>query len=282
MDSEKMGRFISDLRRSHQMTQKELAIKLNVSDKAVSKWERGLSCPDISLLSPLSEIFGITTTELLNSERADSDTVNVESIVVSALEYGEKSARRRFELDHNIIAAVFSILLLVGIFVVSIVDVVTTRAFTWSLIPITACVFAWLVFCPAIKLGVKGIVVSLISVSVFVIPFLYVLDHVIDRLLESDTMLFSMGVRIAPLAIVFCWIAYLLFKKLKTRVLLVISILVLLSSPLNYFTNAMVSSLLNEPYNGIEVILNTFTPVIVAAILFIIEYVFRKKHSGKE
>ena len=61
MDNEKVGQFILGLRKANQMTQKELAEKLNISDKAVSKWERGLSYPDISLLSSLSDILGVTT-----------------------------------------------------------------------------------------------------------------------------------------------------------------------------------------------------------------------------
>ena len=65
LDKEKMGLFIAQLRREKEATQKELADRLYVSDKAVSKWERGLSVPDISLLLPLAEILGVTTTELL-------------------------------------------------------------------------------------------------------------------------------------------------------------------------------------------------------------------------
>ena len=51
-----MGNFISEMRRSQNLTQKELAAKLEITDKAISKWERGISCPDISLLIPLARI----------------------------------------------------------------------------------------------------------------------------------------------------------------------------------------------------------------------------------
>ena len=280
MLNEKMGQFISELRKSCQMTQKELADKLNVSDKAVSKWERGLSCPDISLLTPLSNILGVTTTELLNGERAGTDTVNVEAVVVNALEYGEKAGKRKTQVNLNIIAAAFSILLLIGIFVVSIVDMAISRTFTWSLIPIAAIVYAWIVFIPTLKLGVKGIFWSLISCSVFIIPFLYLLDLAVGRLLGSDAMVFSMGMRIAPLEIAYLWVAYFLHKKLGKRVLFYIAVLVLLSSPVSYITNAMISSMLNQPFEGLNLILNTFTPVIAAAILFIIEFALRKKHTA--
>ena len=64
IDKEKFGIFVCERRKEKKMTQKELAEKLYVSDKAVSKWERGLSMPDISLLIPMSEVLEVTVTEL--------------------------------------------------------------------------------------------------------------------------------------------------------------------------------------------------------------------------
>lgn len=64
--NERFGQFIKDMRKRYHMTQKDLAEKLNISDKAVSKWEVGDSYPDISLLIPLSEAFNITVDELLS------------------------------------------------------------------------------------------------------------------------------------------------------------------------------------------------------------------------
>ena len=65
MDAGKTGKFISKKRRAINLTQKELADRLNITDKAVSKWERGLSFPDISLLIPLAEILNINLYDLL-------------------------------------------------------------------------------------------------------------------------------------------------------------------------------------------------------------------------
>ena len=67
------GKFVQMLRKEKNLTQKELADKLCISDKAVSKWERGLNLPDISLLIPLSKILGVTTTELLTCKKMESD-----------------------------------------------------------------------------------------------------------------------------------------------------------------------------------------------------------------
>lgn len=69
MDQVKIGRFIAELRKEQNMTQLNLAEKLGVTDRAISKWENGRGLPDVSLMKPLCEILGITVTELLNGER---------------------------------------------------------------------------------------------------------------------------------------------------------------------------------------------------------------------
>lgn len=71
MDQEKIGKLIATLRKKHNMTQSELGAKVGVGDRAVSKWERGLTCPDISIINDLSKILGITTDELLAGELKD-------------------------------------------------------------------------------------------------------------------------------------------------------------------------------------------------------------------
>ena len=72
IDNEKFGQFLSDLRKEKSMTQKELADKLFVSDKTVSKWERGNSMPNVTLLIPIADVLGITVTELLQGEKLRS------------------------------------------------------------------------------------------------------------------------------------------------------------------------------------------------------------------
>lgn len=64
IDNERFGQFLSDLRKEKSMTQKELADKLFVSDKTVSKWERGNSMPNVTLLIPIADVLGITVTAL--------------------------------------------------------------------------------------------------------------------------------------------------------------------------------------------------------------------------
>ncbi|MDO4490743.1 MAG: helix-turn-helix transcriptional regulator [Lachnospiraceae bacterium] len=69
VDNQKIGLFIAECRKEKSLTQKQLGEQLHVSDKAVSKWEKGRSFPDISLVESLCEILGISMGELLAGER---------------------------------------------------------------------------------------------------------------------------------------------------------------------------------------------------------------------
>ena len=71
MDVVKTGALIAQARKEKELTQKALAEQLHVSVQAVSKWERGLSCPDIGLLEPLAEALNLTVTELLSGRRGE-------------------------------------------------------------------------------------------------------------------------------------------------------------------------------------------------------------------
>ena len=68
MNQKKIGKFIQEKRKNANLTQEELAEKLGVTDRAVSKWERGLNMPDASLMLDLTKILGISVNELLSGE----------------------------------------------------------------------------------------------------------------------------------------------------------------------------------------------------------------------
>ncbi len=100
IDKKKFGAFVSELRREKGYTQKELAEKLFISDKAISKWETGVSIPDTSMLIPLAELLGVTVTELLMGERMEQnaamDAEQVEDVVKTALTYSEEKPVRAY------------------------------------------------------------------------------------------------------------------------------------------------------------------------------------------
>ena len=67
MEKQTLGMIIASSRKEHALTQLELAEKMGVTDKAVSKWERNLSCPDVNTLPKLAELFGMSVDELLQA-----------------------------------------------------------------------------------------------------------------------------------------------------------------------------------------------------------------------
>ncbi len=69
MNQEAIGKFIAACRKEKNLTQMQLAEKLNITNRAVSKWETGKSCPDVSIMMKLCDILGITVNELLSAER---------------------------------------------------------------------------------------------------------------------------------------------------------------------------------------------------------------------
>ncbi len=291
MNNEKIGQFISELRKSKRMTQKDLADKLNITDKAVSKWERGLSCPDISLLSSIADILGVTTGELLdgkksndnfdnveidaNNEEKSIDNIdykeenvnNIEKNINNALQYAEKNTKNRLQSLQNIFAITFSITLLLGIMVCGIVDMAITGTFTWSLFPISSIIFAWLVFFPVIKFRRKGTLISFVMLSIFIIPFLYVLNSII----KTNNMILPVGIRMAIIGVVFLWCIFAIFKILKTRKLLATAISLLTVIPLQFAINFILSRMISEPIIDIWDILNFSIVAILAVVFFVLD-----------
>lgn len=110
MDTEKFGKFIAACRMDNHMTQKELAQKLQVTDKAVSRWERGKGFPDISFLVPLSEALNISVPELMKSERDDTkrevfSAGEIRNVLTSASQM-EKQNKREARLLSALISPV--------------------------------------------------------------------------------------------------------------------------------------------------------------------------------
>jgi DNA-binding XRE family transcriptional regulator/desulfoferrodoxin (superoxide reductase-like protein) len=75
MDCRKVGELILRLRKEKNMTQKQLADIMNISDKTISKWERGLGCPDVSILPELSQILGVDIEKILSGDLDPNDSV---------------------------------------------------------------------------------------------------------------------------------------------------------------------------------------------------------------
>lgn len=118
MDNVKFGQFIAKLRKEKNMTQKELAEKLHLTDKTISKWEKGLSFPDIATLEPLSELFDVSITELLSGEQDNKKEVNIDEKVLEILKQVELQKRKK--LKKMILIGLAIILILCSLFFLSV------------------------------------------------------------------------------------------------------------------------------------------------------------------
>ena len=112
MEKEKKGTFIAERRKALNLTQKDLADRLMISDKAVSKWERGLSFPDITLIEPLAHVLSVSLTELMEgSEKKVEEKYtkeDVDEIIRKTVEAGdeEKKVEKGMRLSERIAAVV--------------------------------------------------------------------------------------------------------------------------------------------------------------------------------
>lgn len=115
LDKERFGEFVSKLRKEKGMTQKELAERLFVSDKAVSKWERGQSLPDITMLNPLADALGVTSAELLNCGRLEEsekiDASQVDELVEKAISLSDDEKEEKQKAKTKRLIIYFSCLL---------------------------------------------------------------------------------------------------------------------------------------------------------------------------
>ncbi|MBP5493026.1 MAG: helix-turn-helix transcriptional regulator [Clostridiales bacterium] len=116
MDKERTGQLITELRKEKGLTQKQLADALNVTDKAVSKWERGLSFPDISMLEPIADVLGVSIMEILAGERqTENDTISLEEaqkLVNDSVELSDEEIRHKKERSRLIIIILIVFMLL--------------------------------------------------------------------------------------------------------------------------------------------------------------------------
>lgn len=128
MNQTEIGKFIAKCRKEKKLTQAQLAEKLNITDRAVSKWETGKSMPDSSIMLELCEILGITVNELLSGEEIDMEN------------YEKKADENMIALkrkDENnmtknvIISILFSVTLLLGIMVCLICNIAISGNLTW-------------------------------------------------------------------------------------------------------------------------------------------------------
>ncbi|MBO4907709.1 MAG: helix-turn-helix domain-containing protein [Lachnospiraceae bacterium] len=270
MNQVEIGKFIAGCRKEKGLTQVQLAEKLNITDRAVSKWETGKSMPDSSIMLELCEILGITVNELLSGERIEMNSNYEEKVSENLIEFKRKDENNLKK--NTVISIVYSITMIIAALVCCICDIATSGTVSWSKITLASILFAWVISFPLILLGKKGILVSLISITVFIFPYLVVLGLAVD-----NRAVMVIGVVMATISLLFMWAVYLLFRKFKDRKLFAAGIATLMAVPFTLIVNITLSRMIGEPVIDVWDILSAFIILVVAVGFFIGDY-SRRKH----
>ena len=177
MDSQKFGTFIAQCRKDKKMTQSDLAAKLNVTDKAISRWERGVGFPDINTIEPLAAALDVSVAELMKSERIDESEMSIamnNEIVNNALNFAEKQIQQERK----------SVLSIIGCLTVAIIFILYLDNFGWRL--------------DTFLFTVVGIILPLIAI----LSFLVLLGYAIYRKCKGQSCHQTFLIALAGLGIV--------------------------------------------------------------------------------
>ena len=272
MNQTETGKFIARCRKEQNLTQAQLAEKLNITDRAVSKWETGKCMPDSSIMLELCGILGITVNELLSGEEMEMG--KNDGTYEKKADENLLILKRRDENNINrnvVISIIFSCTLLIGAFVCVICDLAITGRLTWSLIPVSSILFAWVILFPVMMFRKKGILGGCISVSIFIFPYLYILSS----LLHVRAVL-AIGAAAAAISVVYLWLSVGIFRKFSGRKLTAAGIVFLAAVPFLFVMNGALSFLISEPMLDGWDVLTVFLLLIAAFTFFACDYARHK------
>lgn len=264
-----MGELIRAARTERGLKQRELAERLGVTDKAVSKWENNGSCPDIALLIPLAEVLGLEVTELLQGRRHQSSP-DPEEIALRTLTYSQEAGRHRQKNLRLWLFGLLSALFLLSAIVCWIVDAAMNHNLTWSLIVCCSLVLAWAVLLPLLTLERRRVLWSLAALSAAILPYLYILGDLLE-----NPWVFRFGLPIAPASMLYllgvCAMAR-LYRRRKWRAAAeILDCTAILQAYAAFITYA---------YLGVRI--NWITPLVTIALAltcYLIDYLLRHRQT---
>ena len=249
---ERIGLFIRDMRLERGLTQQQLAERLGITDKAVSKWERCVSCPDITLLRDLADALGVSVSELLAGERDSAPSPvppEVQDAVLETVRYAEAARNKnggwRFwlfiALSANCLLAALVLLILYW-----------TLGDPFLLLACKCVAFGWALCYPLLRLEKRPVGGCLALLTFAIIPFLLQIRDSYPAPLYW----------IVILSVACLWAVYGLFRR--CRIWAAAGGSVLLGGLLGYAINAI----LNLPANPVNIITSAFA----AGACFLIDF----------
>ena len=178
MNIEKISNLIKTKRKEKGLTQEELASKINVTEKAISRWETGRGTPDISLLIPLSKELGISVSELLNGKEDKLEEKNIKNII----KYIDETNKKKIKKITYIIALVLYTITLINLtnFGRNLVGVIT-----YNLIPFKTLFGYWAFF------DSRNFMINIIGNIVILMPMQYLILRIFNIKKFSINILIS-------------------------------------------------------------------------------------------
>ena len=288
MDNQEFGKRIAEARKRNGMTQKELAEWLDVTDKAVSKWERGKGFPEITLLPKLSRILGIKPEDLLSDKTAQDETgTKIQSgpmqnetidpqveLVSNVIKYSGEQMRRKLS---RLVLPIISASLGLAAFVCLLVDFCITQSFTWSRFPVAALLYCFAILLPIFLLKKHRTVISIAVFFAGLIPFLFYLETLVPVKGWATGLALPIAGLSAVCAVLIVWLF--LYSKINRLVAAAITCAVT-GIGLNLIINEIVMRYLDKSYFNISVFL-TATGFAIVTVVLLITSLVRRMASAK-
>ncbi len=269
MEQEKIGSFIRTMRQERGLTQLQLAERLGVTDKAVSKWERCLSFPDIALLQPLADALKVSVAELLAGERNTSGaSLSPEAAVADALTYSE-AVQVEKRTDWRLwVFLVLSASCLLAALVCLICDLAVNRRYTWFPLVLASLVLGWAVCVLPFIAKKRPVRLALLSLTVGCPPYLLLLS-----VLLKEPLVWRISLWVVPISLAYLWIAYALCRWLKNRKWLAAGLILLLTGPFTAGVNAAVDRFVAAERNVHEI----FCALLLGTACLVVDYALHRR-----
>jgi transcriptional regulator with XRE-family HTH domain len=224
----KFATFISQKRKEANLTQKEFADQLYVSDTAVSKWERGLSYPDITLITHICGILNITEHEFFMA----CDDLNAKK---------EKSQARKYQYLMTTVKMSLYVMYGIAIITCFICNLAINHTLSWFFIVLCSIALSFSITHLPFLVERNKVIITFITASILI----YVLE-LITCVYVSGDWLFQIAYPITTISLAWVWIIMLIIKYLKVNVILKSSILSLLAGVITITMNPVCSYFLGE------------------------------------
>lgn len=274
MDSKKVGSFIASMRKRKALTQKELAEKLNVTNKAISKWETGNGYPEITIVPELAKVLGVTTAEILNGElnvKEVGDNEEAVTIINETVKYYDRDRMKK----GNIIIAIIFIISVLSSCICLLCNYLVNNKFNWSLYVVGAFIVLWSAIIPIFKLKRFRAMVSLVGVTITLIPYLFLIQY----LASVKGWVIPLALPIVILSILSLGISLFIWFYTKINKFYSVAIIVLLFGVVYEIGIQKITGnfVKDSGANELSMIITVLSSIVIAAVLVVFGHIKSEK-----